>query len=76
MTTAANDPIRLKRIRAGLYKYGEHMIIRTDWGGEGPRGGTRYVWEVGYFDEQGVPTIDGVSGQFRTLRAAIAELTA
>lgn len=61
-----------RRIRAGLYEYRDHCIIRADWGGEGPRGGVRYVWEVGYFDDQGVPTIDGA--QFRTLAEAVGSI--
>ena len=37
----------LTRISAGRYRIGRRLIIRTHWEKEGPRGGSRTLWELG-----------------------------
>lgn len=67
--------LRLKRRRAGFYVTEDETraIIRTDWPGEGPRGGNRYLWELATADNNGTFTIDGVLA-YMTLRDARAAL--
>lgn len=66
---------RPEKVRAGCYRYRERWIIRTTWEGTGPRGGTRYLWELGDEDEYGDVALDGFGG-FRTMGEAIRHLDA
>ncbi|MGN7186983.1 hypothetical protein [Microbacterium enclense] len=62
--------LRIRRLAAGGYELGAHVIVRTQWEGEGPRGGTRWLWEIGERDEYGGVVLDGLNA-FPTLRQAV-----
>ena len=63
--------MKLSRISAGRYLLGRWYIIRTEWEREGPRGGSRWWWELGEPDEYGAVVLDGLNA-FPTLREAVA----
>ena len=58
------------RLAAGRYAYRGRVIVRTDWPGEGRRGGTVLKWELGRLDSHGIVSLDGDYG-YRTLRDAL-----
>lgn len=62
--------MKLRKLFAGRYEYRGRSISRI--GHDGPRGGTRYVWEVGGWAD-GVPVVDGLDVH-QTLAAAIASI--
>lgn len=65
----------LERIRAGFYRHrpSGRYIVRTEFEGEGPRGGTLRSWELADDDPYGGIVLDGWPGS-RTLREAVVEL--
>lgn len=63
--------MKLTRVAAGRYRLGRRYIIRTEWEREGPRGGSRWLWELGEADEHGDVVLDGLTS-FPTLREAVA----
>lgn len=70
---SAEKPVK---VFAGRYEYRGKVILRTSWEGEGPRGGTKYTWEIGtYVEERGgrTPVLSG-SEFFGTLREAVKYL--
>jgi hypothetical protein len=66
---------RPRRIWAGRYEFRGRTIVRTTTGHPMYPSGKRIAWEVGYFDRDGIPTIDG-SGIFPTLRDAVQSIIA
>ncbi|AUG29432.1 MULTISPECIES: hypothetical protein [Microbacterium] len=67
--------MKLSKISAGRYLLGHWYIIRTEWKREGPRGGSRWLWELGEADEHGDVVLDGLTS-FPTLREAVAWIRA
>jgi hypothetical protein len=63
----------IAKIAPGRYCYRGRYIIETCW--DGPRGGRRYVWELGTEDKYHGIVLDGDIG-FRTMRQAMAEVDA
>jgi len=72
---SAMSEVKFRRVRAGHYEYRGRHIIRTTWADEGPRGGTRYVWELGRLEDGSGVVLDGL-GTFRTRADAAAEVDA
>lgn len=70
------DPRRertVHKVKAGLYRHTcGKMIVRTEWPGEGPRGGSYSRWEIAT-ETPTETTIDGLE-MFHTLKAAVAHL--
>ena len=61
------------KIKAGLYRHKcGKVIVRTEWPGEGPRGGSHCRWELAT-ETATETTIDGLE-MFRTLNDAVAHL--
>jgi hypothetical protein len=63
--------MKLKRNGPGVYELpnGHQWIIKTEW--DGPKGGTRYIWELLDDDKYG-PVIRNEHGPWTTLREARA----
>lgn len=66
---------KMRRTAAGRYLYRGRAIIRTEWPGEGPRGGTRWVWELGSLDPHAGVILDGDYG-YQTRAEAKAAIDA
>jgi len=67
--------MKWRRVAAGVYEThdGQHRIIRTEWEGNGPRGGTTFLWEHATPDEYSGWVIDVDVSEW-TLRDAKREV--
>lgn len=65
---------RYSRVRSGLYRHasGDYIVRTDEW--EGPKGGKRSQWEIGYYDDAGNLCVGNDHRFFRRLADAVLAL--